>query len=308
MADKDYAISILYKIAEKKLQNYTSKELRRLVHGRGGTYKNLEFLNVDLFSPVLLITLYEKRDEDWRQLVSTRLMQLDGIETIVFQNRAEVPWTSEISAGNLPENHIIEENHLKYSVSLSKGENPGIFPDMREGRLYLKEISSGKKILNLFSYTCAFSVAAIEGGATSVLNIDMNSNSLSRGRLNHQLNHHNKKTVSYLSHNILKSFGKISKRGPYDLIIIDPPPSQGRSFNLQRDYGKILRRSRDFLGGEGEILACLNSPNYNFLWFLSFLKENLGEYRIIRKFSSGEDFPEKNEEKGLKIVHLEILS
>jgi len=303
----DNEISKVSQIVEKNLQKYTNRELRRLLHGRGRTYPNLDFINIDLFPPVLLITLYAERDSRWKTSLTEQLSGLDNIKTIVFQNRISAPWTSEVFTGSIPENHIVEENCLKYAVSLSKGENPGIFPDMREGRSYINKISSGKKILNLFSYTCAFSVAAIAGGAESVLNMDLNSNSLSRGRLNHELNHHDKGSVSYLSHNILKSFGKISKKGPYDLIVIDPPPSQGNSFNLQRDYGKILRRSGDFLGGEGEILACLNSHSHDFLWFQSFLSENLGEYEIVRKFGAGEDFPEENIDLGLKIIHLKLL-
>jgi len=306
MTDNVYEISNVFKIVEKKLKKYSSAEVRRMLHGRGGTFEKLDFINIDLFKPALLITLYDWRDSEWKKGLSDLLLRLESIETIVFQNRIKAPWTNDIFGVELPLNHVVSENHLLYSVSLAKGENPGIFPDMREGRSYVKSISRDRKILNLFSYTCGFSVAAIEGGAKSVLNMDMNSNSLSRGRVNHEINHHDKGPVSYLSHNILKSFGKISKNGPFDLIIIDPPPSQGSSFNLERDYGKILRRSGDFLGGSGEILACLNSHSYDFKWFASFLKNNAGVYEIIREFGAGEDFPEKNAELGLKIVHLKI--
>lgn len=307
MTDNVNNISNVYQIVKKNLLKYSSGEMRRLFHGRGGTYKNLEFINVDLFPPALLITLYEERDPLWKKELTDLLIGLENIETVVFQNRVKAPWMNEIAAGELPLKHIVEENRLKYSVFLEKGENSGIFPDMREGRSYVKTISRGRKVLNLFSYTCAFSVAAIEGGAKSVLNMDMNSNSLSRGRANHELNHHDKSVVSYLSHNILKSFGKISKRGPFNLIVIDPPPSQGSSFNLERDYGKILRRSGDFLGGSGEILACLNSHTYDFKWFRSFLDENLGRFEIVKEFGAGEDFHEVNRDFGLKIIHLRVF-
>lgn len=306
MADNVYDISNVYQIVKKNLLNYSSREMRRLLHGRGGTYKDLEFINVDLFPPALLVTLYEERDNQWKKELTDLLMELEDIHAVVFQSRVKAPWVNEIKAGELPLDHTVLENHLRYSVSLTKGENPGIFPDMREGRAYVKSISLERKVLNLFSYTCAFSVAAMDGGAESVLNIDMNSNSLTRGRVNHEINQQDKSAVSYLSHNILKSFGKISKRGPFDLIIIDPPPSQGSSFNLERDYGKILRRSADFLGGEGEILACLNSHTHDFEWFRSFLEKNLSTYEILREFGPGEDFPEEKRELGLKIIHLKI--
>jgi 23S rRNA (cytosine1962-C5)-methyltransferase len=308
MAPMDKEISDIYTIVKKNYNHFGAHEIRRFLHGRGGTYPGLQFLSIDCFPPALLITLYEERDDKWKQSLADTLMGIEAVQVIVFQTRVKAPWKNEILRGTLPEEHVCEEEGLKYSITLDRGENPGIFPDMREGRKCIREISRGKRVLNLFSYTCAFSIAAVEGGAESVLNLDMNSNSLNRGRLNHQLNEHNKAKVQYLSHNILKSFGKIVKKGPYDLVIIDPPPSQGNSFNLERDYGKILRRTKDFLVENGEILLCLNSHQYNYQWFEDFLQNHLGDYKILRKIGSGEDFPEENEESGLKIIHLTILS
>jgi 23S rRNA (cytosine1962-C5)-methyltransferase len=306
MAEMNYEISNVYRIIDENYSNRPEGEMQRLLHGRGGEIEHCSFLNADLFPPALLVTLYEKRNHSWKSDLSELIFQLDGIKTIVFQDRTEAPWINDMYGNELPENHIVEEKGLKYSVSLRKGENPGIFPDMKEGRFYIREISSGKKVLNLFSYTCGFSVSAIEGGAESVLNMDMNSNSLNRGRVNHELNHHDKSKISYLSHNILKSFGKITKKGPYDLIIIDPPPSQGSSFNLERDYGKVLRKCNDILSPDGEILACLNSHSLDFQWFKSFIETNLGNFENISQFGAGEDFPERNSELGLKIIHLKI--
>ncbi|MBI9097437.1 MAG: class I SAM-dependent methyltransferase, partial [Spirochaetaceae bacterium] len=218
MSDFSDEINNVYTVLSKNMGKGSLLEIRRLLHGRGGTWEGCSFLNVDFFPPALLITLYEERNDLWKDTLSELLLKHDSISVVVFQDRSRVPWTNRVLGGVLPDPHIVEENHLKYSVSLKRGENPGIFPDMRDGRSYVREISKGKKVLNLFSYTCAFSVAAVEGGALSVLNMDMNSNSLSRGRENHQLNHHEKSKVNYLSHNILKSFGKIRKSGPFDLV------------------------------------------------------------------------------------------
>lgn len=299
----DCEISKICTLITDNITKIERGEAGRLLHGRGGTYKECPYLNADFFPPVVFVTLYEKREEGWKKELAGHVLQRDDVETVVFQNRIKAPWTNELYGGELPESHVVKENGLSYSVSLERGENPGIFPDMKEGRSYLRSISSGKRVLNLFSYTCAFSVVAAAGGAKSVLNMDMNSNSLSRGRLNHQLNQQ-KCDISYLSHNILKSFGKITKRGPFDLVVIDPPPSQGSSFNLERDYGKILRRCRDFLVCGGELLVCLNSHNYDFKWFEAFIEKNLGECSIVRKMGAGDRFPESDPDLGLKIIHL----
>jgi len=279
--------------------------MKRLLHGRGGTYTNLNFINADFYPPALLLTLYDGRPQQWMEELSAKLLAEVLVETVVFQDRTAAPWSNRFFGEKLPAEHIVEERGLRYLISLERGENPGIFPDMADGRAYLRSISSGKRILNLFSYTCAFSVAALAGGAGSVLNVDMNSNSLSRGRLNHRLNGQNLDKVTFMGHNILKSFGKIVRSGPFDLAIIDPPPSQGTSFNLERDYGKILRKAGDFLSPGGEILACLNSPRYDFPWFESFVGEHLGSFTLIKRLEGGEDFPESGTGMGLKILHLQ---
>ncbi len=109
---------------------------------------------------------------------------------------------------------------------------------MKKGRQFVYENAKDKKVLNLFSYTCSFSVCASKGEAKEIVNIDMAKNALNTGRLNHQKNNLDTKNVKFLPHNILKSWGKIKKSGPYDIIIIDPPSFQKGSFAATKDYEK----------------------------------------------------------------------
>ena len=73
-------------------------------------------------------------------------------------------------------------------LNLQSNQNNGYFPDMKNGREYITKISKDKIVLNLFSYTCAFSIAALKGEARSVSNIDMSKSALTTGRENHHLN------------------------------------------------------------------------------------------------------------------------
>src|SRR3546814_21000772 len=115
---------------------------------------------------------------------------------------------------------------------------------MRYVRRWVQEQAQGKRVLNLFAYTCGFSVAAIAGGAEHVVNLDMASAALTRGRENHRLNGHDLSRVSFLGHELFKSWGKVRKLGPYDLIIIDPPSFQQGSFALTRELGRASCRAR----------------------------------------------------------------
>ena len=80
---------------------------------------------------------------------------------------------------------------------------------MKNGRSFIKEISKDKNVLNLFSYTCAFSVCAISAGASKVVNVDMAKNALTTGRTNHHLNNLENKSVDL-------DGGRIIKKNKYD--------------------------------------------------------------------------------------------
>jgi 23S rRNA (cytosine1962-C5)-methyltransferase len=79
------------------------------------------------------------------------------------------------------------------------------------------------------------------GGASQMINMDMNSGVLKRGRESHALNKQHDGHVKYYSHQILKSMGKLGKQGPYNIIIANSPIFQRGSFELARGYSKLLR-------------------------------------------------------------------
>ena len=159
----NFEISTIVDNVISNLTKSENRDLQRLFHGRGGTYENLNFLNADLYPPALFFTLYDFRSEQWKESLSSQLLGIVPIKSVVFQDRTSVPWINSCYGDPLPDKHVVEENGLYFRISLEKGENSGIFPDMGGGRAYLRSISSGKRIVNLFSYTCAFSVSAIAG-------------------------------------------------------------------------------------------------------------------------------------------------
>jgi 23S rRNA (cytosine1962-C5)-methyltransferase len=216
-------------------------DCQRLFHGRGHAYPELSHVNVDWFSPIVLITLYQEVDDAWLS------EQVSGLQVLIpecvsiqvqFRSRkfapSEVFWGEEISELRT------QEHGLKYHISLGKAQNSGLFLDMGNGREGVKNNSEGKNVLNLFAYTCAFSVAAIAGGAKQVINIDMSKSSLSKGRENHKLNKQDGSKIKYEGVDIFKSYNRLKKHGPYDLLICDPPSFQKGSVNIERDYKKII--------------------------------------------------------------------
>jgi len=185
-------------------------------------------------------------------------------------------------------------------LNLLNNQNSGFFADMKIGREFVRDNADGKRILNLFSYTCAFSVAAFKGNADSVVNVDMNKSVLETGRDNHRLNNVEIRGTRYMPYNILKSFSRIKKAGPYDLIIIDPPSFQKGSFAATKDYQKIIRRLPELASQECTVLSCLNSPTLDSQFILDLYKEEAPSFNFIKRLDNMQSFPSKESERALK--------
>ncbi|DAB38535.1 MAG: SAM-dependent methyltransferase [Sulfuricurvum sp. GWF2_44_89] len=279
-----------------------SDEYTRLFHGRGNTYNGYRFLTVDSVDKVLFAVLFEA-DEEEDAIISMIESFFDAEgkwEALVVQHRYLPSSPSSLITGDLPQACFAIENGLNYHVNFQSAQNIGFFPDMKIGREFIRESAKGKKVLNLFSYTCSFSVVAMQAGAKAVVNVDMNKNVLSIGRENHRLNAIDTKKVEFMPYNILKSWNRIRKSGPYDLIIIDPPSFQKGSFAATSDYEKIIRRLHEFAAEECIVLSALNAPELDCEFIKTLFKENAPEFRYVERLKNLESFPEIEEERSLK--------
>jgi len=165
----------------------------------------------------------------------------------------------------------------------------------------VQEHSEEKCVLNLFSYTCGFSIAAIEGGAQSVLNVDMSSPALNVGRMNHRLNQHDLKKVKFEKLNIFNSFGRLKKRGPFDLLICDPPTLQKGSVDIKRDYPKIMRRLDQFMAPSSTLILCLNAPELGREFLMDNMQQLAPDYQFIEEIMPPKAYAEV-QNKGLKVL------
>jgi len=279
-----------------------TQEYHRLFHGRGNAYEGYNFLTVDSVDNVLFAILFEE-DKEEKAIVEmlNRFYTLQGKwEAFVVQYRYRQGSPSVVVAGELPVETFAIENTLKYHVNFLNRQNIGFFPDMKIGKEFVRDHARGKKVLNLFSYTCSFSLNAMVGGATSVVNVDMNKNVLSIGRENHRLNALDTQNVHFMPYNILKSWSRIRKEGPYDLIIIDPPSFQKGSFAATNDYVKIIRRLHEFASQECTVLSSLNAPELNSEFIQNLFKENAPEFHYVERLENLESFPANDEERSLK--------
>ncbi|WP_440874726.1 class I SAM-dependent methyltransferase [Thalassotalea sp. PLHSN55] len=281
---------------------------QRLFHGRGHAYPDLAHVNVDWLAPVILITLYQEVEPSWLEKTAQKLNELvSACTSVQVQYRCRKMAPTEVLLGETIEHTIATEHGLKYNISLGKAQNSGLFLDMANGRKWLLDNAKDKNVLNLFAYTCPFSIAAIEGGAKQVVNIDISKSSLSKGRDNHRLNKHPLEKVKFAGVDIFKSNGRIKKYGPYDIIISDPPTLQFGSVNIERDYKKIIKKIPQWLKPGGEILLCLNSPDLSDDFIFEQVIEHCPECKFQEKITPPAVFKEAHQGKGLKVLRFKYL-
>lgn len=254
------------------------RDAQRVFHGRGGMYPGCEAWTLDWYAPVWVLTHFGEVAEEqvlavgdalarrWEQLAPGQPLNW------VFQCRTDGRPDTRLMGGTVPDPHIVTEDGAQYLVHVLKGQNHGLFLDMAEGRRWVRAHAAGQKVLNLFAYTCAFSVAALQGGAKEVVNLDMASGAIAIGQRNHHLNGLSG-SARFLAHDLFSSWGKVTRMGPYGLVIVDPPAYQKGSFVAGKDYARLLRRLPDLLIPGGHALLCLNAPELP----LAFLQDQLAQ-------------------------------
>jgi len=280
-----------------------TNEFKRLFHGRGGLYEGWRHLTVDSIDDILSVALYFEMEKELENELLNMLkafLLTSGHTTLVLQRRYLKGSPSEVLVGELADDLYVVENGIKIKLNLLSNRNSGYFPDMKYGREFVKENSKDKKVLNLFSYTCAFSLAAKFGEAYSIVNVDMSKGALSTGKANHSLNNIDPRGISFLPYNILKSFSSLKKKGPYDLIIIDPPTFQRGSFEATKDYEKIIKKLPQLASEDCTLLSCLNSPDLESDFIINLMKEWAPSFKFVKRLENVPEFSSKDENRSLK--------
>lgn len=287
----------------KAVLQESNGDARRVLHGRGHHFSGFEHLTIDYFAPDCFIisyrelTLYERT-----QLIDT-LATLIGppLKNIILQERLGKKVSFSALKGSIPVAPSAQENGLRYHLKFDGRQNIGFFPDMRCGRELVSQLSPGKRIANLFSFTCAFSVVAKAAGASYICNLDMSKPALELGRKNHRLNGLSLENIDFMPYELFRSFNRLSRRGPFDIVIIDPPSFQYGHFNATKDYPRLLRRIDKLLAPGGSVIACLNAPSLDSSFLHTSFRENASFLTHAQSLQRPIEFIDCNAEAGLKI-------
>ncbi|MCD8840931.1 class I SAM-dependent rRNA methyltransferase [Staphylococcus arlettae] len=276
-------------------------------------------LTIDNYNGHLLIQWYSKGIYKFKYLILQAIQNVFQYTSIFEKMRfKDTDFEGGFVTGEAPEFPIvIEENFAFYNVNLNDGLMTGIFLDQKEVRKKLRDqFASNNKVLNLFSYTGAFSVisAPIAEQTTSV---DLANRSRSLTEENFGLNSIDPKS-QYIYVMDTFDFYSYAERHQllYDTIVIDPPSfarNKKKTFSVMKDYDKLIDGALNILAPQGTLLLCTNNSAYSLKSFKNTVKKTLEDadvdYDIVEVMGLPKDFkthPHYKPSKYLKAIFVQV--
>jgi 23S rRNA (cytosine1962-C5)-methyltransferase len=211
--------------------------------------------------------------EDLRELAE------EAICSIFKADKSAIYWRSRIKRKRTEQYEKRDESQqffpvleygTKFLVNLSDYLDTGLFLDHRETRRIVASLSKGKRLLNLFAYTCSFSVQAAAAGAAFTKSVDMSNTYIAWGKENFSLNGLSLKSNAFVREDCQKFLEEeIRSKERYDMIVIDPPTiSRSKKmdgmFDIQEDYPSLIKKSQKLLREGGVIFFSTNSRSFRF--------------------------------------------
>lgn len=291
----------------------------RIFNGEGDGFGGF---TIDYFASYYMITWYNLGIYSFKEEVLEGLkrnVEYKGIyEKKRFDKQGKYVEANDFVMGQeAPEPLLVLENNVRFAIYLNDGPMVGVFLDQREVRKTIRDTyAKGKKVLNTFSYTGAFSVFAAAGGATKTTSVDLANRSKPKTREQFEINYIDPDTQEIIVEDVFHYFKYAGRKGlRFDMVILDPPSfarSKKRTFSVAKDYVELLKDAIQITEDHGIIVASTNCSNFDMKKFKKFIdvacKESNVDYKIRETFSLPKDFhvaDEFPEGDYLKVVFIE---
>ena len=217
----------------------------RLVHAEAD---GLPGVIADRYGETVVVQLLSAGADRWREEITNALYGLEGIERVWERSDADAreleglkPRVGLIRGKPLPGTPVVHEHGLAFKAEIDAGHKTGFYLDQRDNRRLLRELASGKDVLDCFSYTGGFALNALHGGAKSVVAIDSSGLALDMARTNAQLN--NLAGAEWIEGDVFQTLRRFRDQGrAFDLIVLDPPkfaPTAAHAQRASRAYKDI---------------------------------------------------------------------
>ena len=310
----------LFRQAKEKRRAYYQDDLTtafRLFNQEGDGFGGLI---VDLYGDYAVFSWYNSYVYQIRQTISEAFRQvfpevLGTYEKIRFKGLDYE--SAHVYGQEAPDFFTVLENGVLYQVFMNDGLMTGIFLDQHEVRGSLVDgLATGKSLLNMFSYTAAFSVAAAMGGASETTSVDLAKRSRELSQAHFEANGLSTDHHRFIVMDVFEYF-KYAKRKSlsYDVIVLDPPSfarNKKQTFSVAKDYHKLISQSLEILNPGGIIIASTNAANVSRQKFIEQIDRGYAgrSYQILNQYGLPADFAYNKKDESsnyLKVISMKVL-
>lgn len=309
----------LFRQAKEKRSVYYQDELTtafRLFNQEGDGFGGL---TVDLYGDYAVFSWYNSYVYQIRQTISEAFRQvfpevLGAYEKIRFKGLDYE--SAHVYGQEAPDFFTVLENGVLYQVFMNDGLMTGIFLDQHEVRGSLVDgLAMGKSLLNMFSYTAAFSVAAAMGGASQTTSVDLAKRSRELSQAHFQANGISTDDHRFVVMDVFEYFKYAKRKGlTYDVIVLDPPSfarNKKQTFSVAKDYHKLISQSLEILNPGGIIIASTNVANVSRQKFTEQIDKGFAgrSYQILNKYGLPADFAYNKKDESsnyLKVISMKV--
>ena len=309
----------LFRQAKEKRSAYYQDELTtafRLFNQEGDGFGGL---TVDLYGDYAVFSWYNSYVYQIRQTISEAFRQvfpevLGTYEKIRFKGLDYE--SAHVYGQEAPDFFTVLENGVLYQVFMNDGLMTGIFLDQHEVRGSLVDgLAMGKSLLNMFSYTAAFSVSAAMGGASQTTSVDLAKRSRELSQAHFQANGISTDDHRFIVMDVFEYFKYAKRKGlTYDVIVLDPPSfarNKKQTFSVAKDYHKLISQSLEILNPGGIIIASTNAANVSRQKFTEQIDKGFAgrSYQILNKYGLPADFAYNKKDESsnyLKVISMKV--
>ena len=309
----------LFRQAKEKRKAYYQDDLTtafRLFNQEGDGFGGL---TVDLYGDYAVFSWYNSYVYQIRKVISEAFRQvfpevLGAYEKIRFKGLDYE--SAHVYGQEAPDFFTVLENGVLYQVFMNDGLMTGIFLDQHEVRGSLVDgLAMGKSLLNMFSYTAAFSVAAAMGGSSQTTSVDLAKRSRELSQAHFQANGISTDDHRFIVMDVFEYFKYAKRKGlTYDVIVLDPPSfarNKKQTFSVAKDYHKLISQSLEILNPEGIIIASTNAANVSRQKFTEQIDKGFAgrSYQILNKYGLPADFAYNKKDESsnyLKVISMKV--
>ena len=309
----------LFRQAKEKRKAYYQDDLTtafRLFNQEGDGFGGL---TVDLYGDYAVFSWYNSYVYQIRKVISEAFRQvfpevLGTYEKIRFKGLDYE--SAHVYGQEAPDFFTVLENGVLYQVFMKDGLMTGIFLDQHEVRGSLVDgLAMGKSLLNMFSYTAAFSVAAAMGGASQTTSVDLAKRSRELSQAHFQANGISTDEHRFIVMDVFEYFKYAKRKGlTYDVIVLDPPSfarNKKQTFSVVKDYHKLISQSLEILNSGGIIIASTNAANVSRQKFTEQIDKGFAgrSYQILNKYGLPADFAYNKKDESsnyLKVISMKV--